>query len=328
MSTPGRDGAATLQKQLKRRLRIVKQNLYLDVGGDHRSAVFLAGAGRSGTTWLADVLNHDHVYRDMYEPFNQTFVPEIRAFRRRQYLRPDNVEPRFVDGVRRIVCGQVRNRWIDQNNENVVCTRRLIKEVCANLLLRWIYERFPGMPILFVMRHPCAVARSRARLWRMDNTRNWLEQPDLIADHLSPFMDLIQADLAPFERHLVDWCVENYVPLRMFGEGQICVLFYEDLCVDAAPVLERVSAFLGRPFDVPIERLRVPSKQAKSSGDGWSSAILTGASLIEDWRNHVTQTEIDHAMAILHRFGLDRIYTDASMPRRDRVFERATATAQ
>jgi hypothetical protein len=315
-----RDGVPVLRQQFKRRMRIVRQNLYIDVAGDHRSSVFLAGAARSGTTWLADIINFDNGFRYMYEPFNQTFVPEIRSFRRRQYLRPDCCEPSYVEGVRRIVDGSVRNPWIDANNKRAMPKRRLIKEVCADLLLRWMHERFPGMPILFLMRHPCAVARSRARLWKMDNTKEWLEQPDLIADHLGPYMELIRSDLPAFERHVVDWCVENFVPLRMLSEGDLCVLFYEDLCVDPDPALERISAFLGRSFDVPHHWLRKPSSQAKVSEDGSASAILSGADLVDDWRNYVSSAEIRRAMEIVGSFGLDRIYTEASFPRRDKIF--------
>ena len=43
--------------------------LYVDLGkGDHRDAVFLAGSGRSGTTWLSEVINYKGGYRYVFEP--------------------------------------------------------------------------------------------------------------------------------------------------------------------------------------------------------------------------------------------------------------------
>ena len=45
--------------------------LYVDLEkGDHRSSVFLAGSGRSGTTWLSEIINHRRGYRYVFEPFN------------------------------------------------------------------------------------------------------------------------------------------------------------------------------------------------------------------------------------------------------------------
>ena len=63
--------------------------LHADLGrGDHKSSVFLAGSGRSGTTWVSAVINHQGAYRLVFEPFHPGKVRMMRGFRRRQYLRP------------------------------------------------------------------------------------------------------------------------------------------------------------------------------------------------------------------------------------------------
>src|SRR5579872_7287496 len=41
-------------------------------------AVLIAGSGRSGTTWLAQVVNHDHSYRYYHEPFGPAVSPALR----------------------------------------------------------------------------------------------------------------------------------------------------------------------------------------------------------------------------------------------------------
>lgn len=56
--------------------------------GDHRRTVLIAGTGRSGTTWLSGLVNHDRRYRDVFEPFNPGKVEAFRGFRSKQYLRP------------------------------------------------------------------------------------------------------------------------------------------------------------------------------------------------------------------------------------------------
>ncbi len=315
-----------LHKGVARQFRLFRHSLYLDMGGDHRDTVLVAGAARSGTTWLSNILNHDNAFRSIFEPFNKTFVPEARSLRRRQYARADAEQQPFADGVARMMSGDVRNAWVDRHNRRLISERRMVKEVSANLLLGWMRRRFPGMPIVFVIRHPCAVARSRTRLWTHDMTREWVEQFDLVADHLLPFMELIGSKLPPFERHVLDWCVEHYVPLRMLDQRDVCVVFYEELCVDAHAALRRVGRYLGRTYDVPESVLATPSQQARRSADGSASAILTGASLLDDWRRYVSAAELGNALEIVRLFGLDRIYSGSSMPRKDQIFEETRAT--
>ena len=44
------------------------------------------------------------------------------------------------------------------------------------------------------------------------------------------------------------------------------------------------------------------------------SAIVTGTNLIDTWRKHITDKQIARAIEILTLFGLDKIYTEGSLP--------------
>lgn len=54
------------------------RNPFIDTGRIE-DAVILAGMGRSGTTWGADVLNYDKSCRVMFEPFYPAAVHEARV---------------------------------------------------------------------------------------------------------------------------------------------------------------------------------------------------------------------------------------------------------
>jgi len=44
------------------------------------------------------------------------------------------------------------------------------------------------MPMIYLMRHPCAVINSRMQLGRdCDLSRQFFAQPELMRDHLEPF---------------------------------------------------------------------------------------------------------------------------------------------
>jgi hypothetical protein len=249
----------------------------------------------------------------LFHPYK---VPLCAAFRYRQYLRPDNDDPRYVDPARAILSGRVRNDWIDQFNRRVFSRRRVIKEIRANLMLKWIKTHFAEVRIVLMLRHPCADANSRLHLGWQSHLDELLAQPDLVQDFLSPFVPAITAAATDFEKHVVLWCVENFVALKQLASDDAHLVFYENLCEHPKREVERLFAFLGKPVEASIfRRLAHPSELSREE-----SAIIRGGSLVDSWRRQVSDEQVRRAGEILARFGLDAIY-DAreSMPNVDRA---------
>jgi hypothetical protein len=251
----------------------------------------------------------------MIEPFNRGRVPAVKAFRRRQYLRPSNTDAVYLGTATSIFTGAIRDGFIDQLNKRVICTTRIVKDVVCTLMLGWLRARFPGMPIVLVLRHPCAVAHSRVKLGWDDIREDYLGQPELMADHLAPFASAIRAAKTGFERHIFNWCVENYVPFRQFAPGDVHLAFYENFCVDPVRELDRLFAFLGRPYDTRIfAQLTQSIASGHTSGRPRPSAVMSVESLVEPWRSQISQAEIDRAYEIVASFGLERIYGRGFLP--------------
>ncbi len=274
-------------------------------GGDHTDTVLLAGSGRSGTTWLSDLINHDSGYRRIFEPFHPRKVGHFRAFGSKQYLRPGDRREEFLVPARMALTGALRSGWTDRGGAAPGARRRLVKDIRANLLLGWLAENFPGMPIVLLMRHPCAVVSSRLALGWRDNLDETISQRELVEDHLLPVERHIRSARDPFERHLFLWCIDNHVPLRQFSPGGIHLCFYENLLLDPEPELRRLFAFLGRDFDDgALEGLERPSftsrPGSRPSADGW--------------RSRVDGEQVAKTGEILGLFGLDRVYGSGTMP--------------
>jgi hypothetical protein len=292
--------------------RMVGQ-LYVDLGGDHRDTVFLGGSGRAGTTWVSDVINHDGDYRYVFEPFHPNRLKIVANFRPRQYLRPDDRDPAYLKPADEILSGRIRSIWTDKYNRAHLPKKRLIKEVRGNLLLGWMRRNFPGMPIILVLRHPCAVVSSQQKLpwnWHTDPDV-FLSQEALMKDHLEPFREALAGVTDPFDRHVIVWCVENFVPLRQFSKGEIHLAFYEHLVAEPRLEFERMFSFLGRPFDQEaLHGLGRPSAVSRSD-----SPVVVGGSSVDGWRQDVTAEQVERALRILALFGLDRVYGEDPMPR-------------
>ncbi len=294
-----------------RATRAFAKQAHLDLGGDQRSTAFLAGSGRGGTTWIAEIINHDNAYRFIFEPFNAMHVPLCRAFASRQYLRPGDSRPEFVEPAKAIVSGRIRNGWMDFYNRRVISTRRLIKDIRAGLFLRWLYELAPGMPIVLVLRHPCAVAASRIRYgWGYD-LRDFLDQDELVTDYLAPLRERLSAITDPFHAHVARWCIENVVPLRQFSAGEIHVAFYETFRADPRGEVARLFAYLHRPVDDAVfDHVARPSSMAWESAAG----INATGSRADGWKASVTREQEMKALDVLKWFDLDRIYGSDAMP--------------
>jgi hypothetical protein len=280
--------------------------LHVDLGrGDHRSSVFLAGSGRSGTTWISGVINHRNAYRFVFEPFNPGKVRILRHFRRKQYLRPGDRREEYLGPARTVLTGELRSLWTDRFNKKFVARRRLIKDIRANLLLGWMHANFPGMPIVLLLRHPCGVVASRLALGWRDVLSETMEQEELVEDFLLPMEAEIRAARGSFERHLFSWCVENYVPLRQFEPGEIHLAFYEDFLVRPDQELRRLFAFLDDGFDGRAYRtLRRPSPLSRHPE----------IPSVDAWRRCVTARQTERAVEILGCFGLDRVYGEGAVP--------------
>jgi Sulfotransferase domain len=292
---------------------------YLDRGSDPADAIFLAGSARAGTTWISDIINHRNEYRYIFEPFHPKRLPATQHFRPRQYLRPSDRDPAFLRPMEAILSGRVRSVWTDKYNRKRLGSRRLVKEVRGNLLLGWLHANFAEVPIVLVMRHPCAVVQSQLDLpwnWHLD-LADFLAQSTLMEDHLEPFRSLLSEPLSRFEQHVALWCVENYVPLRQFREGDLHLAFYEDLVTRPEAEIRRLFKYLGKPFDPSaLAKLSRPSAVTRRN-----SAVRTGGDPVESWTGSLDPGQVRRAVQLLSEFGLDRIYGEGPMPRLDRPDE-------
>jgi hypothetical protein len=299
------------QRMVKKVIMPLMSPLYLDLQPDYRSSIFLAGTERSGTTWISDIINYKGEYRYLFEPFWPHKVALCSQFRPQQYLRPEDENPYFLQTAEQILSGKIRNLWVDKYHRTFIARQRLIKDVRANLFLKWLHTHFPQMPIALIMRHPCAVVRSQLReKWQPNLKRDFLAQNDLVADFLQPVEKEIEEVTSKFDAHLFRWCVQNYVPLRQFQKGEIHLAFYENFCVDPETEISRLFGYLDKPYSPEaLSGLSTPSPVTQPG-----SPIMTGGDLIDSWRKHISPEQVKRAVEIMSLFGLDQIYGEESLP--------------
>jgi len=293
----------TLDAKVRRKFSSLLHSFFVDVNPDHRASILVFGSGRSGTNWLAEIIDYDQAYRFVVEPFNRERVPLVSHFSKLPYLRPDDDDPQFLEPAKAIFEGRIRCPWTDSMNARPIARSRIIKDVRTGLLSAWIAKHFPGMPLVFMVRHPCAVAHSRTRLnWVPRSPSVYLDQPALMEDHLEPFRDIIEAESSVFLRHVRDWCIENYVPMRQLDVTRACVVHYERLVDARTRELRRIFEYVGRAFDdEAVRRSEKPSATTFLNTRDRTHARWER----QTWREQQPRSEIRAAMAIVERFGLE-----------------------
>lgn len=295
----------------------IHSKLYFNINHDYKKTIFLAGCGRSGSTWVSDIINYQNKYRYMFEPFHSNYVDICKNFNYRQYLRPENTDEQFLKPASQILTGKIRDKWIDRFNRKFICKGRLIKDIRANLLLKWLKTQFPELKIVLLLRHPLAVVNSRMKLGWGSNLKFFLAQDDLIKDYLEPFEKEIRGAKTEFEEQVFAWCIENYVPLHQLKQDEVHVAFYEDFITNPKETIMKLFSFLDIKFkDKILKRLHIPSAEVRKE-----SAILTGENLTDKWRNNFTEEQIKRAIEILSLFGLNQLYSNQSLPNPKNVFK-------
>ena len=293
------------------RMMRVRQRCFVDLKPGEKNSILLVGDGRSGTTWVSNIINYNNEFRYMFEPFHPHFVDASRGFQMFQYLRPSSDARYFLNTARAVITGQFRHERVDQYNRRLLCTKRLIKDIFAHLFLKWLKVHFPHTRIILLLRHPCAIAVSKEKLrqnmW-MDEPEKFLAQRELLEDFLHPFKDEIKAAKSYFEKQIINWCIIHHIVLKQFKEGEIHLAFYENFCARPEEEIRRLFSFLGKDFQgIPTEVLKRPSQMSRKE-----SAINTGGSLIDEWRKEVGDEKVKRAHQILKAFQLESIYPDGN----------------
>lgn len=301
-----------LMKARKRSRHWMARKLFRETDEDPGRTLVVAGTARSGTTWLADLIAAGVPSRLMFEPFHRGKLPQISSLPLFPYLRQGEIHPVLESFADEVVTGRIRHPWIDSQVACLRPSRRIVKDVRVNLLLHWLIDQYPQLPVAIVLRHPCAVVLSRMRAgWSAeDDLQDMLAQESLRHDFLNDRLPVIRAAQEPEERHALVWCVHYLVPLTLVAPGKARFLFYEDLCADPDGEVRRLSRGLGVEVGSNLARTaRTPSVTSRPD-----SAVVGGRDPLSGWTRELEAIQIERILAVVAAFQLDRLYGSSTMP--------------
>ena len=289
--------------------------------GKFKEIIWLIGDGRSGTTWVASLINQDKKYREMFEPFHPILVKDTRFLSPHQYVRPHESNQQLKAIASRIFSGRFAHPRVDAGNRALVYNGLLVKDIFVNLFAYWASVHFPRIKILLLIRNPFAVALSKSKrkdwFWATDPMA-LMNQVGLYDDHLHPFEDLVRRTIRKNDfilNQVLIWSIIHYVPLRQFDRGRIHVVFYEEIHANPQNEIAKLcdSGLIKYPGQTRLDEdiIHRPSKFA-----GAASNILLGNSPVTGWKDELSVRQIDTGLRILQEFGFDKLYDDSFTPDR------------
>ncbi|MGB5291013.1 MAG: sulfotransferase domain-containing protein, partial [Lysobacterales bacterium] len=239
----------------------------------------------------------------LYEPIHPDKVAAMQRLHLFEYQRPEQENAALYALVKLVMTGTLNDSRANHANKLKLYPRLLVKDIFAHLLARWTTSSFPSVKPILIMRHPFDVAASKSQRqnWSwMTEPGLFLQQTDLVEDHLKPFEDLIRTPQSYFEKQITIWAIIHYVWFRQFKKDECQVVFYENLCRKPEIEVSRLGEFIGRPGCNVEEMIKYAVSSAKSGPalDPSEDQLWPQFSAEEKKRGH----------EILTRFGLGHIY--------------------
>ncbi len=285
------------------------------------STIILAGSGRSGTTWVGDLLAASAGIQQIFEPLIPLWNEQVREltgwdrtdpYFREIYLRPGGDYPGWRSHLEAILTGKYRNYWTDFQRDAMFPRRFLVKEIRMNLMLGYVIDQF-HCPVVYLLRHPCAVINSRLSLpipWHAD-VRDILVQEELVEDYLRDWKKEIEQEKDLLGAHAVWWAVENHVALSQLASRPHKIIYYENIVNQPNQILEEISDWLGLPGNRRQSRVDSSKKSRMTRPE---SIGASQNALLREWQNRLSQEDQQRILGWAERLGVTNYGSDV-LPR-------------
>lgn len=288
--------------------------------------IFIFSSRRSGSTVLRDMIASQPGFNYIDEPFNfsiNQFHPYKNILGRdtlSQLISISQVDEgeleQFLDKLlnREIV---TRSQWrIFSQNYHWHWNRYVVKELNAKNLIYW-FQAYLGarMESIFHIRHPIAVALSSINTKWPHYYLDFLIDEEFNSTYLSKNARKISEEIhqsgTEFDKYVLDWCMENLMPINMVKNNLIPIVYYEQIATE--PI--KTSQFLCKLLNLPnIEQMAKIAVQPSptSTGKSRSEISKSGPTIrIDKWRNLVDRDQTLMVSRILDAFEND-FYTSTS----------------
>lgn len=305
-----------------------------------KGPIVVLGFGRSGTTWISDIISKALGGLVLFEPLHPqacTFASDICY----DDLSGRASSRRVNDYLSAVLSKKLRQRWLLRNHlftplEEVSgefietiwneCHILGFKEIRANFMIPWLRKHLDAQ-IVFVVRHPCAVIasiRKRANFWNEFGWEtHWLMFMNR-AVAISPEDEVVnlacsaaasaQSDL---EKQAAMWAVTYAVAQTELRTAGVPLFYYEDFYERPFAASRVLFSYLGYPdISMHPSHLFVPSMTTMRTVHGLTASesdyVRHGEAMF--WDGVLAESEVTEIMAVVAASGIEAYRASTSHP--------------
>lgn len=214
------------------------------------SPVVVLGFGRSGTTWVADIISKASGQLLLFEPFH----PAVCPFSKNICYKSNFDSILAAKHWETVSTKNIRNRWLLRNHLNspleglssefieyVWNESKILgfKSIRINHNIHWV-SKYLHARVVFIIRHPLAVVSSllnRPSFWEEYGwafhwetfVENTIQFHPVLEDIRSELLSIMESIHERYEQFIFMWCITHMISLQSLAELNIQPFFYDDL---------------------------------------------------------------------------------------------------
>jgi len=263
--------------------------------------ILVTGSHRSGSTWVGKMLALPSEVKYISEPFNP--IIGIKKINKWFLYINDKNEAEYQSEIERLLkfMGDVPfnlpavKYWLNALRPGK--KRPLLKDPIAAMSSDWLSSTF-NMQVVVLLRHPAAFHSSLKRVnWHFD-FNNFLDQTELMSDHLSSLKPLIEKPNKTYveEAGILWLCIYRVLDAFSQKHPDWIVVRHEDLSRNPVEEYQKLYQKLDLEFTNKIKAEIIKTSGGHNSAEAKQGQALDlnrdSRGLIKSWQKHLSQEEI------------------------------------
>lgn len=292
--------------------------------------IILLGFGRSGTTWISDIVSKARGGLILFEPLHPSVTEESArlSYRPVDQTAEESLRNYFGDVLNK----RLRKMWLMRNHVPVrleeidpafletlwkECAILGFKEIRCNFMLPWLVETY-GRKIIFIVRDPRAVAASilkRKNFWEFGWPGTYqhflagtVDNPAFAGSDIARLSDYAHNLKGDVERIAAMWAITHAVVLPQLADLKIPIYRYEDFYIDPFTATRQMLSQLGHDnAQLHPAHLFTPSMTTAKTVHGLFDfdKKIAARDMSFFWDTTLDQDDMARLFAVTDKFGID-----------------------
>jgi hypothetical protein len=289
--------------------------------------ILLLSIGRSGTTWLMEILSREPHLNYINEPTGERFLGRSIAkdlvLDEKNYADnvlfhiPEHLEPSFrqylTNPKHTTICSSYD---IFRKNYHLFTDRRVLKVNNINPVLEYFLDL--GMMSMYLLRHPMSNILSCIRGNRTTKISHYLQndyyRETFLSDSLYEKASEIHQSGNELQQWALAWALSQYPVWLFFQKNRAtekCLLVsYEEILLEPQIMVAKLSKALDlqKPENL-LSGMSIPS--ASTHDSQFTGHTFSGRKKIEQWVSQVSASDLAACFDVIEEFGIDFYHRDS-----------------